>query len=82
LLEFYKRKAERSGDKMNDKDWIGPWCSFHAIVVKNKSIIVDEIYEYRRHVYSNGKFKTERISIEDWRDLGFKYKNLPDKAIK
>jgi len=64
-----------------DEDWVGPWYSRHAQVVKGGTVIIDEVFEYRRHVYTNGEFKTERIDIDDWWNLGYKYKHLPEIAI-
>lgn len=64
-----------------DDDWVGPWCNRYAQVVKGGAVIIDEVFEYRRHVYMNGEFKTERIDIHDWWNLGYKYRHLPDMAI-
>lgn len=39
-----------------DEDWVGPWCNYDAIVVKGGSTIVDEVFDYRRHVSVDGNF--------------------------
>ena len=67
---------------MIDEDWYGPWCSYHAQVVSDESVIVDELHEFRRHVYENGEFRTEKIPIEKWWKLGYSYRHLPEGEIK
>ena len=69
-------------EKMIDENWFGPWYSYSADVVKGGTVIVDEIFEYRRHVYVNGEFRTEKIPIEKWWELGYKYRHLPEGEIK
>lgn len=66
---------------MENETWIGPWCSRHALVVRDKAIIIDETHEYRRHVYQNGQFKTEKIRIEKWWEWGYRYEHLPKGLI-
>lgn len=61
--------------------WVGPWCSRYVLIVKDKSTIVDEKHEYRRHVFKNGVFKTERIRVEKWWELGYDYNDLPDDIL-
>ena len=58
-------------------NWYGPWCIYHAQVIRDKSVIVGDVFQYRRHVYENGEFRTQKINIEDWWELGFRYKHLP-----
>jgi len=62
-------------------DWFGPWCSFHAVVVEGEAVIVDEIHQFRRHTYEDGVFKTEKIDIEKWWDLGYSYAQLPQGSL-
>ena len=65
-----------------DENWYGPWYSYHAQVVSDESVIVDEIHQYRRHVYENGVFTTEKINIESWWKLGYRYTQLPEGSLK
>jgi len=67
---------------MSDEDWVGPWCSRHAQIIKGGTVITGEIFEYRRHVFIDGEFKTEKIGIEKWWELGYGYKHLPEGEIK
>jgi len=67
---------------MEEESWFGPWCSYHAVVVKDKSVIVDEVHQFRRHVYEDGVFKTEKIDIDNWQKLGYKYNQLPEGSLK
>jgi len=62
-------------------DWYGPWCIFHALVVENQATITDELHEFRRHVYEDGVFRTEKIDIEKWWKLGYKYRQLPGGSL-
>ena len=62
-------------------NWEGPWYHYHAMIVRDKSEIVDEVHEYRRHVYENGLFRTQKLNIEDWWDKGFRYRHLPYTEI-
>ncbi|GAG36342.1 unnamed protein product [marine sediment metagenome] len=66
---------------MSNENWVGPWYSRQAQLVKGGTVITGEIFEYRRHVLTDGVFKTERIGIEKWWELGYRYKHLPKEAI-
>ena len=63
------------------ENWYGPWYSYSAQVVRDGSIIVDDIHQFRRHTYENGVFRTEKINIEKWWDLGYRYKDLPQGSL-
>lgn len=67
---------------MENETWIGPWCSKYVLIVRDKSTIVDDKHEYRRHVYVNGVFKTERIRIEKWWGYGYRYGDLPQGLVQ
>jgi len=64
-----------------DGDWYGPWCIFHAVVVKDEAVITDELHQFRRHVYEDGMFSTEKIDIESWWKLGYSYAQLPGGSL-
>ena len=74
-------RARKEEEIMTEETWIGPWCVHYVLIVRDKSIIVDEKHEYRRHVYVNGVFKTEKISVEKWWSLGYNYTQLPQGLI-
>ena len=64
-----------------ENDWFGPWCGYHAVVVQGGRVIVDEKHEYRRHVFENGQFNTEKIRIEKWWEMGHSYDHLPEGSL-
>lgn len=64
-----------------DRDWYGPWCNFHAVVVDGEAVITDELHQFRRHVYEDGIFSTEKIDIEKWWKLGYNYAQLPRGSL-
>lgn len=64
-----------------EPDWYGPWCSYHAELIEGEATIVGEVHQFRRHVYEDGVFSTEKINIESWWKLGYSYAQLPRGSL-
>lgn len=64
-----------------DGDWYGPWCVYHALEVRDGAVITGELHQFRRHVYEDGIFSTEKIDVESWWKKGYKYSQLPGGSL-